>query len=191
MLANAKVRLLDGADMNKALFLDRDGTLNYDVHHLHDPDELVVVKGARDALVRARELGFRFYLVTNQSGVNRGIFKMEDVYACNQRLLEELDLGEDLFDGVSIAPERPDEPSDYRKPSPRFLLEMIARDRLEASQCYMLGDRWSDWECGLNAGVNPVALRTGKDIDDKAQAIINERRIPLYDSIVEFVATLK
>ncbi|MBK1857926.1 D-glycero-alpha-D-manno-heptose-1,7-bisphosphate 7-phosphatase [Cerasicoccus arenae] len=175
---------------NKALFLDRDGTLNYDVHHLHDPAELVVVKGAREALMRARELGYRFYLVTNQSGVGRGYFTMEDVYACNRRLLELLDLGDDLFDGVIIAPEHPDQPSEYRKPSPKFLLEMIARDKLDPATSYMLGDRDSDWQCGLNAGVNPVALNTGKEFPEPAQALITAHEIPVYDSIVEFVATL-
>lgn len=189
MLANAKVARLDHP-MTKALFLDRDGTLNDDVHHLCDPDELVVVKGAREALVHARELGFRFYLVTNQSGVGRGLFTMDDVHACNRRLLEELDLGEDLFAGVCIAPEHPDEPGEYRKPSPKFLREMIARDQLDPDACYMLGDRWSDWQCGLNAGVRPVALRTGKELDIKARALITAHRIPVYDSIVEFVATL-
>ncbi|MEO0795042.1 MAG: HAD-IIIA family hydrolase [Verrucomicrobiota bacterium] len=176
--------------MNKALFLDRDGTLNYDVHHLHDPDELVVVSGARDALIQARELGFRFYLVTNQSGVGRGYFTMEDVYACNARLLELLDLGEDLFDGIIIAPERPDQPSEYRKPSPKFLQEMIARDNLDPSASYMLGDRWSDWQCGINASVNPVALRTGKELDEQAMDLVNEHDIPVYDSIVEFMNEL-
>ncbi len=176
--------------MNKALFLDRDGTLNYDTHYLRNPDELVIVPGAREALIRARELGFRFYLVTNQSGVNRGILKMEDVHACNQRLVEELGLGNDLFEGVVIAPERPDEPSDYRKPSPKFLLEMINRDNIDPKASYMVGDRWSDWQCGINAGVNPVALKTGKDFDEREQALIAERQIPVYDSIVEFVEIL-
>jgi len=172
---------------NRALFLDRDGTLNYDVHHLHDPEQLVVVDGARDALIRARELGFRFYLVTNQSGVGRGYFTMADVDACNRRLLELLDLGEDLFAGKMIAPERPDQPSDYRKPSPRFLMEMIARDDLDPRACYMLGDRWSDWMCGVNAGVNPVAVRTGKAFDETAARVIADHQVPVYNSIGEFV----
>jgi len=178
------------SESHRALFLDRDGTLNYDIHHLHDPDELVVVTGAREALIQARALGFRFYLVTNQSGVGRGYFTMDDVHACNRRLLELLDLGENLFDGVAIAPERPDQPSAYRKPSPKFLLEMIGRDGLDPRASYMLGDRWSDWMCGVNAGVNPVALRTGKDFDEQASAIIAEHRVPVYDSIIEFVASL-
>jgi len=176
--------------MNKALFLDRDGTLNYDTHYLSDPDDVELIPGAREALVQARGLGYRFYLVTNQSGVGRGLMTLDDVHACNQRLLELLNLGADLFAGVCIAPEHPDEPSEYRKPSPKYIHEMVARDQLDPSACYMLGDRTSDWECGLNAGVQPVALRTGKELGEAAQRLIGAHDIPVYDSIVEFVATL-
>lgn len=175
---------------NKALFLDRDGTLNIDSSYLRDPAEVVLIDGAREALVRARALGYRFYLVTNQSGVGRGYCTLDDVHACNQRLLELLDLGDDLFAGISIAPEHPDEPSEYRKPSPKFLLEMIARDGLDPAACYMVGDRVSDWQCGLNAGVPPIALSTGKAIDPATQAYLAEHRVPLYTSLADFAATL-
>lgn len=176
--------------MNQALFLDRDGTLNHDTGYLRSPDDIVLIPGVRAALAHARELGYRLYLVTNQSGVGRGYFSLEDVHACNERLLELLDLGDDLFAGVCIAPEHPDHPSDYRKPSPKYLLEMIARDQLDPARCYMLGDRPSDWLCGVNAGVQPIAVRTGKELNDDVQGIIDEHRIPVYDSIMEFVATL-
>ncbi|MGE9295505.1 MAG: D-glycero-alpha-D-manno-heptose-1,7-bisphosphate 7-phosphatase [Puniceicoccales bacterium] len=176
---------------NKALFLDRDGTLNVDTCYVCEPDKMILIPGVRDALVRARAMGFRFYMVTNQSGVGRGYFTIDDVHACNRRLLEMLDLGEDLFAGICIAPEHPDEPGEYRKPSPKYLLEMITRDQLDPAQCYMLGDRRSDWQCGLNAGVNPVALRTGNDFDSKAEALIAEHGIPVWDSLAEFVSALE
>ncbi|WP_309398036.1 D-glycero-alpha-D-manno-heptose-1,7-bisphosphate 7-phosphatase [Cerasicoccus maritimus] len=175
---------------NKALFLDRDGTLNYDSHYLREPDKLVVIEGAREAMRIARDLGYRLYLVTNQSGVNRGMLTLDDVHACNKRLLQELDLGDDLFAGISIAPERPDEPSEYRKPSPKYLLEMIKRDDLDPAACYMVGDRESDWLCGVNAGVQSIALRTGKDITEKAQLVLDVHGIPLYGTILDFVHTL-
>ncbi|WP_309382283.1 D-glycero-alpha-D-manno-heptose-1,7-bisphosphate 7-phosphatase [Cerasicoccus frondis] len=174
----------------KALFLDRDGTLNYDVHYLSNPDDVTLIEGAREGLMQARELGYRFYLVTNQSGVNRGLTSMDDVLACNERLLEELDMGSDLFAGICIAPERPDEPSEYRKPSPRYLLEMVERDELDPMSCYMIGDRESDWQCGLNAGVKPIALRTGKPITEQVELFLSEHSIPLFSSLKDFAATL-
>lgn len=177
--------------MKKALFLDRDGTLNYDIDYLHEPDKLCLIPGTAEAFARARALGYRFYLFTNQSGVGRGYFTLEDVHACNARLVEQVGMGGDLFDAVCIATERPDEPSHYRKPSPLFIQERIAADGLDPKACYMLGDRQSDWEAGLNAGINGVALRSGKELNDSAQASITAHHVPVFDSFADFVASLQ
>jgi hypothetical protein len=62
---------------------------------------------------------------------------------------------------IKAAPERPDEPSLYRKPSPRFILEKIAEHGLDPTRCWMTGDRVTDWEAGLNAGIRSCAMRSG------------------------------
>lgn len=176
--------------MKKALFLDRDGTLNVDIDYLHKPEELRLIPRVQEALQTARALGFRFYMVTNQSGVGRGFFTLDDVHACNERLIEEVGMGEDLFDGICIAPERPDEPPVYRKPLPRYLLERIEQDGLEPGQCYMLGDRQSDWECGRRAGVNPVGLRSGHALDADCLAYAEKWNVPIFDTLADFVDSL-
>lgn len=176
--------------MKKALFLDRDGTLNFDIDYLHEPDKLVLIPGTAAALRHARNLGFRFYLFTNQSGVGRGYFKLEDVHACNARLMELVGMGEDLFDGVCIATERPDEPSHYRKPSPLYIQERLAADGLDPQQCYMIGDRQSDWEAGLAAGINGVALRSGKPLTESALASIRDNALPVFDTLADFIQAL-
>lgn len=176
--------------MSKALFLDRDGTLNFDVHHLHKPEELRLIPGVREALRQALDAGYLLFLFTNQSGVGRGYFTMEDVHACNRRLCELLDLGEPLFKDICIAPEKPDEPSLYRKPSPRFILEMASRYKLDPTLCYMVGDRSSDWEAALNAGINPVAVKSGKPIGEEELHFIQLNDIPLYDDLGAFVQEL-
>jgi beta-phosphoglucomutase-like phosphatase (HAD superfamily) len=71
---------------------------------------------------------------------------------------EMLGLGDDLFAGVCIAPERPDEPVVYRKPSPRFIQEMLAEHGFAAEAAWMVGDAPSDWEAGLNAGIRSAAI---------------------------------
>lgn len=176
--------------MKKALFLDRDGTLNFDIDYLHEPDKLVLIPGTAAALRRARDLGFRFYLFTNQSGVGRGYFKLEDVHACNARLAELVGMGSDLFDGVCIATERPDEPSHYRKPSPLYIQERLAADGLDPRQCYMIGDRQSDWEAGLGAGINGVALRSGKPLGEPALESIRTHTVPVFDTLAGFINAL-
>ena len=71
---------------DRALFLDRDGTLIYDKNHLSDPDGVDLIPGVREALIRALEIGFRLFLHTNQSGIGRGWYSMEDVLLCNERM---------------------------------------------------------------------------------------------------------
>lgn len=140
------------------LFLDRDGTVIVHIPYLHDPRRVVVVPGASEALAAARRAGFRLYLFTNQSGVGRGLFDLDAVHAVNERMVELLGLGSDVFAGVCIAPEAPEQPSLYRKPSPRFILETCRKDRLDPARCWMLGDSPSDWEAGHRASIRSLAV---------------------------------
>jgi len=80
--------------MNKALFLDRDGTLIYDKVYLSDPGQVEVIPGASSALSRAQSMGYLLFLFTNQSGVGRNYFAMDDVHKVNKRMFELLDLPE-------------------------------------------------------------------------------------------------
>ena len=148
--------------MNRAVFLDRDGTLIEDKDYLHRPEEVVIYPGVATALRQLQEAGFRLVMVTNQSGVGRGYFPIEDVHRVHEHLGREL-----ARDGVGIAkiyiaPEAPNEPSRGRKPSPQFLFD--ARDELgiDLGQSYMIGDKLIDLECGWNAGVKQsILVRTG------------------------------
>lgn len=142
----------------QAVFLDRDGTLIEHVPYLRDPRDVVVRPGTREALERLRAAAARLFLFTNQSGVSRGLFRMADVEAVNRRMVELLGLGDDLFTAVCVAPELPDEVPVYRKPSPRFIDEMLAVHGLPHDNAWMIGDSPVDWEAGINAGVRVAAI---------------------------------
>jgi D-glycero-D-manno-heptose 1,7-bisphosphate phosphatase len=107
----------------------------------------------------------------------------------NARLDELLALPPPAFDGICIAPEAPGQPSLYRKPSPRFILEMIARHGLDPARCYLVGDNVTDSQTAINAGIHPVAVRTGK-VDPRATPEVAQHRIPVFDDLAAFVATL-
>ncbi|KXU36850.1 hypothetical protein AXK11_03410 [Cephaloticoccus primus] len=180
----------------KTLFLDRDGTIIYDKDYLADPAGVELIPGARAALHEAQSRGYRLFLFTNQSGIGRGYYTLADVHACNRRMLELLDLGPELFTEICIAPEAHSEPEDspranqvFRKPSPRFILEMIAKYALAPEQCWMVGDRESDIEAGLRAGIHSVAVATGKYNLDEWRA-----RLPapatLHADLLGFVNSL-
>ena len=175
--------------MSKALFLDRDGTLIVDKVYLADPAGVEVLPGAADALRRARKLGFRLFLFTNQSGIGRGYHTLADAERVNARLEEILGLPRPVFDDICIAPEAPDQPAVYRKPSPKFILETIGRHGLDPAQCHMVGDSAADIQAALNAGIHPVMVRTGR-VDPATIPEVAQHRVPVFDSLASFVATL-
>ncbi len=151
-----------------AFFFDRDGTLIHDAGYLSDPALVALLPGVRETLLALREAGFLLFLFTNQSGVARGYFGMDAVEAVNRRLAMLLCGADTFFDGVCVAPEHPDDPPVYRKPCPRYILETIAARGLAPEACAMVGDRVSDLQAGLNAGIR--AVRYCGDIDDPATA---------------------
>ena len=172
-----------------ALFLDRDGTLIHDRHYLADPAGVELLPGVAGALREARALGYRLFIHTNQSGIARGMFGLADVLRCNERMDELLGLPRPIFDAICVAPEGPDDPPLYRKPSPRFVQETIARFHLDPARCWMVGDRESDVETGLNAGIGAIAVCTGKH-DAAGWARVAPPGVRVFSTLADFIATL-
>lgn len=159
----------------KAVFLDRDGTIIVEKEYLRDPAQVEILPGAVGALRRLEESGYLLILVTNQSGIGRGYFTMNDLEQVNARLLAELGREGVRIVRIYSAPEAPDQPSRGRKPSPQFLWDARDEFGLDLAQCYMVGDKWIDLECGWNAGVAAsILVRTGygKDVEQKQGAAL-------------------
>lgn len=171
--------------MNKALFLDRDGTLNYERDYITNPDDLELIPGVREGLIKAIEKGYRLFILTNQSGIGKGLHTLEVVEAVNKRLFEMLDLPEPGITETCIATETARDPLIYRKPSPRFLNEKIQQYELDRNQCYMFGDRLSDLLCGLNAGVIPIYLRSGYPLDVETSNFLSVHWVRAFDDLAD------
>jgi len=174
-----------------ALFLDRDGTLIEERDYLRRPEQVAFYPGVVQALRRAKASGFLLVMVTNQSGVGRGYFTVEDVEAVHahiQRLLGEAGAA---FDRIYYAPEAPEQPSRGRKPSPQFLFD--ARDDLgvDLALSHMVGDKLIDLQCGWNAGVKTSFLvRTGygtKVERGQAAELASAVVVDSFPSVVDFL----
>jgi len=128
---------------------------------------------------------------TNQSGVGRGFFNLQDVQICNQSLITQLDFGFDPFKGICIAPESPDQPSRYRKPSPNFALEVMADNNLNANEICYVGDRLVDLQTAHAAVTKGVGVRTGLvDVADEVDGSDFADRYRLFDSFESAIGAI-
>ena len=148
--------------MNRAVFLDRDGTLIAEKNYLCRVEDVEIYPAAATGLRRLSEAGFKLFIVSNQSGVGRGYFTLADVEKVNRHLCDELARHGVGFEKIYIAPEAPGQPSRGRKPSPQFLQDARDEFGLDLAQSYLIGDKVIDLECGWNAGVKKsILVRTG------------------------------
>jgi len=148
--------------MNRAVFLDRDGTLIAEKNYLHRPEDVEIFPGAAAALKRLAEAGYKLVIVTNQSGIGRGYFTLADAERVNAHVAREFARDGVHFERTYIAPEAPDQPSRGRKPSPQFLFDARDEFGIDLAHSFMVGDKLIDLECGWNAGVKgSILVRTG------------------------------
>jgi len=146
----------------RAVFLDRDGTINVEKAYLGDPSKLELFPGAGPALRRLMDAGFLLFIITNQSGIGRGYYTLADMHAVNARLCAELARDGVRFEKIYFAPEAPEQPSRGRKPSPQFLFDARDEFGLDLAQSCLIGDKLIDLECGWNAGLkSSILVRTG------------------------------
>lgn len=147
--------------MRPFVFLDRDGTLIIERNYLADPESVELIDGAAAALRRLREAGFGIAVITNQSGVARGYFGMDRVEEIHQRLRELLAADGAAIDAFYVCPHHPDERCACRKPG-IAMLEAAAREReADLGASLIIGDKESDIDCGRNAGMTSILVRTG------------------------------
>ncbi len=152
----------------RAVFLDRDGTVNVEKEYLHRPDEFEFIPGAEEAIRILREAGFLVVVVTNQSGVARGYFDEASV----ERLHQHMDaLLADAGTGVNayyFCPHHPDSGTgrylgdcSCRKPLPGMLLQAAAELGIDLVESWMIGDKLVDLEAGQAAGCRTALVLTG------------------------------
>lgn len=142
-----------------AVFFDRDGTLMEEVYYCGDPAKVRVYAGVSAGLRRLKEAGFRTFIVSNQSGIGRGLITEQQYRAVQAELLTQI--GEGLIDASYFCPDAPGTPSARRKPEPGMVLEAAAEFDVDLARSYMIGDKAADVECGKRAGVKTILVLTG------------------------------
>ncbi len=151
---------------NRALFLDRDGTINEEVLYLHEPEKFKMLPHVVEGIRMFRERGYRIVIITNQPGIGLGYYRVEDFYRVNLKMLKCFSKHGILIDKIYFCPHTKAEKCSCRKPEQALIRR--ARDdlNLDLSSCVMIGDKTSDVETGRRAGMTTVLVRTGSGGND-------------------------
>jgi len=168
------------------IFLDRDGTLNYDPGYLKSPSELKLLPGVGQALARLRAAGARLVVVTNQSGVGRGILTLKDLEAIHARLEGMLEQHDAALDAIYFCPHHPDAGCRCRKPARGMVDRAVSELQLDLRRSYLIGDHARDIQLAKVVGAKGILVTPGK-VDEQAMNMLRaEHAMP--DTIVPSMA---
>lgn len=167
--------------MNKAVFLDKDGTLIPDIPYNVNPDLITIQEGAIEGLQLLQAHGYLLIIVSNQSGIAKGYFKQEELQPVLQRIKDLLQQHHITIDGFYYCPHFPDAAitgyainCQCRKPEPGLLLKAADDLEIDLTQSWMIGDILNDIEAGKRAGCRTVLIDNGNE----TEWVLNEQRTP-------------
>jgi len=148
--------------MARLIILDRDGVINFDSpEFIKTPEEWRPIPGSLDAIADLKRAGWHVAVCSNQSGVGRGVIRLEDLDAIHVRLHSALAERGTALDGLSFCPHRPEERCACRKPQPGLVLDMMQRLGADPNQTIVVGDSLRDLDAGKSAGCRCILVRTG------------------------------
>lgn len=171
---NPKSQIENPKSPRPVVFLDRDGTLMEEVDFCRDPAHVRAIPGAKERLARLRQSGWAVVVITNQSGIGRGIIRPEEYEAVHAELLRQLD---NQIDGAYFCPDVPPHVTNRRKPGTGMIEEAVRDLGLDLSRGYFVGDKPMDIACGHNAGLPAILVRTGygeRHLDSDAEFIARD-----------------
>lgn len=170
--------------LQPAIFLDRDGTINFDPGYIKNPDEVYLFDGVAEGIRKLKGgFGFKIIVVSNQSGISRGLMTSEDVENVNARVNELLKAKGTSIDAFYYCPYHPDfnppEKTICRKPSPFMILKAAEEHQIDLKRSYIVGDKVSDIGAGINANIKTVLLNMS-GTDDEISILHNQGKKPNF-----------
>ena len=174
--------------MNKALFLDRDGVINVEKDYLFRIEDFEFIQGVFDTLRAYQDAGYLLIIVTNQAGIARGYYTEEDFRVLNRWMLKEFEKHGINITKVYYSPYHPEngtgaykKDTSCRKPNPGMILTAAREFDIDLEQSLLVGDKESDIEAGINAGIpRNVLVRSGHKVD-----VTRTKASEVLDSILD------
>ena len=152
---------------NKVVFLDRDGVINEEVNYLFKSKDFKFINGVFRACKYFQDKGFKIIIVTNQSGIAKGLYDIKDFKILNEWMLNQFDEKSITILDVLFCPHNPDENCLCRKPKPGLFLKALEKYNIDMKSSWMIGDKDSDIKAANLAGIfNTILVKTGHEINE-------------------------
>ncbi|MBL1142520.1 MAG: D-glycero-beta-D-manno-heptose 1,7-bisphosphate 7-phosphatase [Proteobacteria bacterium] len=169
------------------IILDRDGVINEDSDdYIKSPEEWHAIPGSLEAISTLSHNGYQVIIATNQSGIGRKLFTMDDLNAIHLKMKSHLAQYGGVIDAIFFCPHTPRDDCNCRKPKPGLYNDISQRLRIALNKVYCIGDKMTDVKAIQSAGGKPVLVRTGKGQSEIDQGLVPEG-IPVYDNLASFV----
>lgn len=175
----------------RLIILDRDGVINHDSDdYIKSPDEWVPIAGSLEAIARLHQEGYQVVVVTNQSGVARGLFDMDILNRIHAKMIDAVrHKGGDIA-GIFLCPHGPDDRCSCRKPAAGLFDEVADRLKVKFSGVYAVGDSLRDVQAARAAQALPVLVKTGKGERTLAKGSEDLKGVPVFDDLAAFADAL-
>jgi histidinol-phosphate phosphatase family protein len=171
-------RLLQALDLDKAIFLDRDGTINKEPElYVLRPEELSIIEGTAEALRTLRKNVFKIIIITNQAGIGNGILTEEMLSKIHEKMMLELKKKGAYIDKIYYCPHRKEVKCECRKPSPGLIRMAISDFGLNPGKCWLIGNKETDIIAGLSSGIKSILVETNKGIKEATDYILERNKV--------------
>jgi len=154
---------------NKAVFFDRDGTIIEEVNYLSKIEQVKILSNSPSAIKLLNENGFLVIIITNQSGLAREYFSVEDLENVNKHLKNELLKSNAKIDAIYYCPHHPDDDCECRKPRIGLIKKAEEEMNIDLRSSFLVGDKISDVQAGLNAGLKSILVLTGYGKEERTK----------------------
>lgn len=154
--------------MKKAVFLDRDGVINVEKNYLYKIEDFEFIEGVFSSLRYLQSLGYQLFIITNQSGISRGYYTLDDFNLLTQWMLTQFKKKSIEISQVELCPHGPNDGCSCRKPLTGMIENITTKFEIDLENSWLIGDKESDIKCALNANIkNTIQVKSGHDFSEK------------------------
>ena len=170
----------------KAIFLDRDGVINIEKNYLYKIEDFEFIPGVFDSLIYLQNLGFKLFIITNQSGIGRKYYTNDDFNKLTSWMVDEFKKRDILISQVECCPHTPTDNCNCRKPKTQMIENILKNHDIDLANSWLIGDKSSDIKCAINANIkNTIQVKSGHKFDTSiADCVIDSLNLKDISNII-------